>query len=275
MQKRFVLILVIILSIFAVNAYADIAPRLYGSASMDFFITQNNQSIKNNFRTDIIACRQDGCTHPDNSAECTNSSCHFYYYRIERIPQKMKLQVTLKDKIYTSDMFGFSSSKSPRKNYYIVNIDTSGKMKILKDDTLINQYEENTPIKDLTGSEGYTKTLTSFGYAAAVTILLELAVLIIFLKQWKIKKWKKPILTIIIANLISIPLVWTTLLVILAAIHNLLAILIAESAAIIFEAYFIYLLNKKIIPLKKAFILSTAMNMVSLIIGGLILISLV
>jgi hypothetical protein len=45
---------------------------------------------------------------------------------------------------------------------------------------------------------------------------------------------------------------------------------LSEIFAIVFEAYFIYYLNKQAITLKKSFVLSTIMNLASLIIGGFI-----
>lgn len=57
----------------------------------------------------------------------------------------------------------------------------------------------------------------------------------------------------------------------LILLSMLVAIAIAEAFAVVFEAYFIHWLNKKIISLKRSFILSIAMNAASFVIGGIIL----
>ena len=186
----------------------------------------------------------------------------------------MKLQITLKDEVFTSDLFDFSSRKSPRESYYAVNINQNGQMIISDDNGEIKQYKEGTieKINTLPSSQQSYQLLFSFAYAIIVTIIIELAVLIIFLKKWKVKKWKKPILTIVFANIISLPIVWTIILSTITVFSSqFIAILTGEAFAIIFETYFIHWLNKKIIPLRKAVILSTTMNITSFVIGGIIL----
>lgn len=270
MQKRFVLIFASLLLFLLPVIYADIAP--HPSARVNFFVTHNNQTIKENFRADIIMCLQDGCTHSDNAVECTKGVCSFYYYRIERVPSQMKLQVTLKDKIFTSGVFNFSSRTSPRESYYKVNIDSNWKMTVISDNKGVGQ--EGSAITD---SEGLSLLVFSFIYAVILTICIELAVLIIFLKKWNLKKWKTLILAVVLANLVSIPLVWIIILFFAEVLSSffvygaLIAIIVGEAFAIVFEAYFVRWMNKKVISLKKAFILSVVMNVASFVIGGTIL----
>lgn len=83
-------------------------------------------------------------------------------------------------------------------------------------------------------------------------------------------------MSVIIANLISVPILWLfiefrSIIPLTGLLKDLLISLFGEIFVIIFEAYFIYWLNKKIITLKGSFILSLIMNLVSLIGGGFIL----
>lgn len=273
MQKRLILVFAV-LSLFLVQiAYADIGPHT--PASLNFKVTYNNQPITEKFRADILTCQQENCERPDNTDECTQSLCHFYYYRIERVPSNMRLQFTLQDKIFTSGFFIFSSRTSPRESYYEVNINPDGKMAIIDDKGEVKQYERSVDIiRDNRENKisGYNSSLLPFAYAILLTILIELAVLAIFLKKWKVKKWKKTVLSVVSANIISLPLVWTIIISVTITISSpSIAITVGEAFAIVFEAYFIHWLNKQTISLKKAFILSAVMNAASFVIGGIIL----
>lgn len=104
-----------------------------------------------------------------------------------------------------------------------------------------------------------------FVIALIVTLAVDLTVAAIFLKT----KALPPhiLVAVVIATVISLPIVWFGI----ALTGNiLLVILFSELFAILFDGYFIFYLNKKIITLKDSLILSLAMNIASFIIGGLI-----
>ncbi|MDP2750704.1 MAG: hypothetical protein Q8O89_07785 [Nanoarchaeota archaeon] len=273
-NKRTGTILSVFVLLFALAnlAYADVLPYGYDSASLYFLVKYDNQTITNNFRANILACSQENCDKRDNSDECVQGQCSFNYYRVERVPSEMMLQVSLNDKNFTSGAFSFSEKRSLQEYYYTVNINPDGKMMIAGIGGDIEQYKRDAGIaSDDSGSQADYTSLIIFVPALILTILIELGILIIFLRRWKVKKWKKPMLTVVLVNIISVPLIWLSFLF-LALTSILLAFIIAESFAIVFEAYFFCWLNKKQIKLRQAFILSAIMNVVSFILGGVILV---
>lgn len=280
MQKKSILIFGITLLLLMPFVYADIAPYAHRAASLNFLVKNNNQTIEEDFGANILACSSQGCKS-DVSAACKQGECSFHYYRIERVPSKMELQIHLKDKTFTSGAFSFSEKKPLLKYYYDVNINPDESVTITNGNEKIEQNDENWAINDDNApiqQNNYSQGLRVFAYALALTIVIELAVLILFLRRWKVKKWKKPVLSLVLANIVSVPLVWAicigiaaVLITIFQLLSIVIAVIIAEAFAVVFEAYFIHWLNKKIIPLKKSFILSLVMNFVSFAIGGIIL----
>ncbi len=135
------------------------------------------------------------------------------------------------------------------------------------------EQEGMSIIQDVKLKNSYTDEASIFSYfiaALIITIILELLVAWIYFSITKIKK--KVLLSIIYANLISVPIVWILVIFIRfmpTAIFNVL--IIAEIFAVVFEAYFIHWLNKKQIKIKQAFILSIIMNLASFLLGALIL----
>ncbi|MFH1064444.1 MAG: hypothetical protein V1729_05160 [Candidatus Woesearchaeota archaeon] len=269
----FLVISVVLISIFSNLVSADVLPGGYDSATLNFFVEYDNETITPAFRADILICLQGNCDKIDNSGQCAEGQCSFSYYRVERVPHEMKLQVTLYDKTFTSDTFRFSEQMSVDEYYYLVDIKPDGNMIISDNESEIKQYKKDQGIDtDLAKSESDNPSLLLFVYAVILTIVLELAVLIFFIKRWKVKAWTKPILTVIAVNMISIPLVWTLFLG-LIIISFFFAIIIAEAFAVVFEAYVIHWMNKKQLKLKQSFILSFIMNLVSFLLGGAILVS--
>lgn len=100
-----------------------------------------------------------------------------------------------------------------------------------------------------------------------ITIILELIVTIIFVSLLKLPK--KIIVYVLFANIISLPIVW--FLLPLIKLSSLMVIIISEFFAVIFETYFVYVLNKQIISLKQSLVLNILNNVSSLFVGGLIL----
>lgn len=105
-----------------------------------------------------------------------------------------------------------------------------------------------------------------FVLALLFTLAIELAVAFLYLRAIKIKKKKRILTAVVLANIISIPILWFGFVYFLGA----LGFLLGEIFAVLFEGYFIYYFNKKMIKLKSAMIMSLVMNLASLIIGGII-----
>lgn len=109
--------------------------------------------------------------------------------------------------------------------------------------------------------------LVFFAIALAFTLAIELAMAFLYLKVVKVKEKGRILLTVVLANVISLPLVWFGFVFLLGGI----GLLLGEIFAVVFEGCFIYLLNRKSIKLTSAMLMSLAMNLASLVIGGLIL----
>jgi hypothetical protein len=99
-----------------------------------------------------------------------------------------------------------------------------------------------------------------------ITLILELSVVSIYAFKRKISK--KIIVYALVANLISLSIVWFVFPLI--NIGTLFIILISETFAVLFESYFIYYFNKKALNLKQAFFLSLGMNIISFVLGNII-----
>lgn len=272
MKKRFIVIFGILLLLLMPFIYADVAPFGYSKAVLNFLVKYDNQTIEEDFGADILVCSEEGCKS-DMADWCVQGICTFPYYRIERVPSEMRLQVSLHDKTFTSGTFNFSEKRPLHEYYYDVNINPDGKMTITggwKDNGEIEQNGDY-PVEE-TWWESYYPLLRIFVCALVLTILIELIVLILFLRRWKVKGWKRPILSLVLADIISVPLVWIILICLVALLSEILiSIVIAEAFAVVFEAFFIYWLNKKVISLKRLLILSIVMNIASLVIGGIAL----
>jgi hypothetical protein len=178
--------------------------------------------------------------------ECKDSKCFFS----KMLPENFRLAVYLpsKDKVFVSD----EAVITDMRNSYEANILSNG--------TLVLR-EIKPSVQDFTD-----KSIKLFVIALILTIILEFIAAIIFLV---ITKTSFRVLVFVpIASLISLPVVWFVFPLI--RIPAILIILSAEIFAVLFEGYFIFLFNKKIISLKKSLILSLIINLTSFIIGGFI-----
>ncbi len=112
--------------------------------------------------------------------------------------------------------------------------------------------------------------ISAFLLALTITLILEVLVAFIFITITRISN--KILRYVAIANFISLFFAFLVLLCfyLLSPNSSYRALVITiEIFVIIFEAYFIYLFNKKIIALKQSFVLSTLMNAVSFFAGSL------
>ncbi len=184
---------------------------------------------------------------------CTNAHCHFTYF----LPSKFKLVVYLpgQDKVYLSNVIIRKNFKST----FEADLLSNGSIKIQETTPLIEKYSFETPFHSL---------FHAFIVAFLVTLFLELLVALIYFLITK--KSMKILISVLIANSISLPIVWFVFP--LFKIDTLLIILLAEIFALVFEACFIYLLNKDI-SLKSSFLLSFLMNTLSFFFGILLLLN--
>jgi hypothetical protein len=110
---------------------------------------------------------------------------------------------------------------------------------------------------------------TSFITALIITLVTELLVTFLFIRFSKNKdfsqKQNRILLTVVLVNIISLPVVWFVLPLIFT--DTITYYVVAESFAVLFEGLFIRLLNKNTFTLKNALILSLIMNLASFFVG--------
>lgn len=105
-----------------------------------------------------------------------------------------------------------------------------------------------------------------------ITEIIELIVGALTLFLIRNPKKIRLILTILLANFLSVFIIWGIFpLLSIFKIHFLIILVLAEIFAILFEAQFIYLLNKQFISPGSARILSMLTNSSSIIVGLLLL----
>lgn len=268
-NKSAILILALLIFSLVPNLVsADTGPK----PSVDIHVSLNGQNVPDSsFNAKMLTCQKEENQFPARDlipqlniseydsanncywqpaelvwgGNCQNSNCHFNYF----LPSQFRLAVYLssQDKVYLS-------AEVTRENFrstFEANLLSDGNMNL----------QEITPFTQSNSA----KNIRNFFFALILTFILELIVALIFLSIAKISK--KVLISVLVANVISLPLVWFVfpLLKIIP-----LAILLGEIFAFVFEGYFIHLLNKEIISLKKSFILSILMNLTSLIVGGFI-----
>lgn len=267
-KSAFLILVLLMFSLLPSFVFADIGPK----PSADILVTLNGQNVPDSsFNAKMLTCQKEESKFPARDlipqlniseydsannchwrpaqlawgGNCQNSNCHFNYF----LPSQFRLAVYLpsQDKVYLS-------AEVTRENFR-----STFEANLLSDGNI--NLQETTPFTQ----SNFARNIRNFFFALILTLILELIVALIFLSIAKISK--KVLISVLVANIISLPIVWFVfpLLKIIP-----LAILLGEIFAFVFEGYFIHLLNKEIISLKKSFILSILMNLASLIISGFI-----
>ncbi|MFH1664291.1 MAG: hypothetical protein ABH986_05840 [archaeon] len=127
-------------------------------------------------------------------------------------------------------------------------------------------------MKDTTGLLSEEFLIIHFILAFLITLGLEALVVIVYLSIKKITIKDRIIVTVVVANLISLLIVWFVFPLIqgiinIPGITISIWILLAEVFAVLFEGFFIDYFNKDF-GKKNAFVMSLIMNLVSFLIGG-------
>ncbi len=108
--------------------------------------------------------------------------------------------------------------------------------------------------------------LPFFLVALVLTLIIEVLAALIFL--WATKRPKSVLKSVVMANLISLPVVWFIFPFLKVF---LLVVVLSELFAVVFEGYLIHSLNKPTMSLNQSFILSIIMNAASFVLGGFII----
>lgn len=240
-MKKVLLSLTIAIFLFApLASQADIGPK----PTMGFDFVYKTEEAPSIVGAKQYQCESEDCSDAELMREigpqaitCQENSCTSMSYGF---------------KPYQKLVVEFSDEKIRESNVFSTNTGKTFTVEVTDSDLLV---------KDPKG-EANNNSIDTFVWAAIATIILEIIVALIFLQVTK--KPKKILLFVLIGNVISLPIVWFVfpLLIWASAV-----IIIAEIFAVVFEAYFIFLLNNKSITLKSAFLLSVIMNFASLILS--------
>ena len=250
-SKFFILFSLILMLLFLPNlvsadfinpeSYIDLYVAFEGESIQDplFYLNMSTSFCQENINLPDCVWK----SGPTVKEKCIDSKCHFsnpfYDYQL---PKENKVNLTFyipsQEQIFISGEFSLK-----RVDGYKVNLLSDGSIEV---DRTLNKT-----------------LLKRFFIALILTLALELIIARLFLAKLKENR-KKILLYVLFANLISLPIVWFLSPLIFEAEGYLLA----ELFVMIFEALFIYFFSRKIITLKKSFVMSIVMNLVSLIIGG-------
>ncbi|OIO21475.1 hypothetical protein COX84_01665 [Candidatus Micrarchaeota archaeon CG_4_10_14_0_2_um_filter_49_7] len=107
-----------------------------------------------------------------------------------------------------------------------------------------------------------------------LTLAIELIVAYVFFIAVKILPSKRLLLSVLGANIISLPLIWLAFQWMLGSnVPPVVAVFASEIIAVGIEGYAIYLLNKDALSPNSSLLLGVLMNFASLVIGGAILLA--
>ena len=175
--------------------------------------------------------------------ECRFSECSFWYMP----PREFRLAVYLPSEERT-----YISGDAERINFYSTfkaSLESDGTISIKETTPPFNTDAGRTLMVDL-----------------IITVIIELAIGSIYVVRKAFSR--KVLLYILIANLISIPIVHLLLPMVFTEFFSLL--LISELFAIFLEAGLFHLFDKNTFPMRKAILFSFILNIISFLIGGFV-----
>ncbi len=269
MKNKLSTILIILLLSLTVNSVlADIGPK----PSLNIHIMLNGRTVPDKeFYAKILDCQNEDKFSdegvipqlriveydPENNCywtpqkwawggDCSNGTCHFTYF----IPSKFRIAVYLPSQNKT-----YLSPEVRRKNFR-----STFEADLLPNGTIV--VRETTPFFQTIIS----RNIRNFLIALVITLILEPIIAIGYIRLKKNRK--KLVTTILLANVISLPVVWFVFP--LLKLNELVIIALGEIFAIVFEGCFIHLLNKSALTLKESLKISVSMNLISFIVGTLI-----
>lgn len=228
---------------FAKLAYADVGPKSY----LHFIFEYNIEKIPiieaRLIHCDDVECKN-GILQEYGSFECEANTCTsiggFY-------TDYQKLVITFEDKIRESNVF-------ERKSYYGAKY-------------LVTVEEDELYVEDVSGwSEFLDPWYIMFAFffllILVLTLAIELIVAGVYLKIIKAREIIRQLGWVIVANIISLSIIW------FLSGSLVDTILILEIFVVIFETFFLYWVNRKRgLTFVHAGILSVIMNTVSYLIG--------
>lgn len=108
--------------------------------------------------------------------------------------------------------------------------------------------------------------------STALTVLVEVLVCLVYLHHKGVSKKKKILICVVLANIISVPLLWLSIQLTMIYLFVCFPVLfILEIFVALFESAFIHLLNRKELNFKDAFTMSLLSNAASFVVWLLII----
>jgi hypothetical protein len=266
--------MLLVLSLLALAALvcADIGPK----PSMEVVVFYNSSEVNSSFQARMLGCYPEGYGLVDRNlipelniseydsarncswmpsritwgGDCVEGKCSFTYM----LPQEFRLAVFLPElnKTFVSGVISRTGFNSQYNLYLFpdgyANVSEAVWYDYGGDDSLL------PPV------------IIKFLVALMLTLVLELLTAFVFLLVARIPK--RVLISVFLANLITLPAVW---LLFILTDGSMLFMLLSEAFAVVFEALAIFLLNRNVISLKKSALLSALMNAVSLFVGWFVL----
>jgi len=178
--------------------------------------------------------------------DCQNSRCDFTYF----LPSQFRLAVYIPSINRT-----FITREATRENFnsrFDVELFSDGRTEI---------HETNMT----------NETMTSFILALVATVIVELIFSFAYIKWRKLQE--RILISVVIANLVSVTLLWIALPLFeeLSFLLCCLPLIFAEVLVVLLESGVIYLLNRKRIKIADAFMMSLINNLATFLIWVLLL----
>ncbi|UCG95375.1 MAG: hypothetical protein JSV92_05045 [archaeon] len=253
MNKKFLFMSIVFIILFVSITKADLPPAYY----KDFYIKLDDKPISDEiFYAKLIYL--DESDYPKNTTweKCQLSECRFTFFFNYPNREEFRLTIYLpsSDKTYISDLLEYKNSDSKYEAELI--------------------YDGTIEIKELWYLEPQLLSFASkFAISLILTVFIELILGIIYIGLNKVnfnkyKPYRTNILrSILLANLISLPIVWFVFPFILTGAEG---ILIAEFFVIVIEGFIIKKFNKNLFDFRKSLELSLIFNVISFILGNFI-----
>lgn len=181
---------------------------------------------------------------------CHDSRCSFRY----NPPRTFRLAVYLPGQNTT--FISNASTRTSFNSHYLLSLQPDGSAEI----------SETTLLPE----SGFLETVLWFIPAAFITLAVELALglLLAIIAKFRMKRF---LLSVLLANLLSLPVVWF----VFPLLGNaLLVVPLAEAFAVAFEAVVIHLLGRRTVSLKMSLLISLILNAASLLAGAILLLPL-
>ncbi|KYK35357.1 MAG: hypothetical protein AYK19_01865 [Theionarchaea archaeon DG-70-1] len=192
------------------------------------------------------------------SCECTHSKCEIECNYDREF--KLAVYIPKLDKV-------FVSGEMEAENITVAeNRDSFYEANLLPDGTI--DMKRTVGVAGKAGIREYKVKIVK--RALSVTLLIELLIALIYINVGRTaipkcsKKQVRVLLTIFLANIVSLPILWF---IFLSIWNSFFMVILGEIFVIFFEGFLIYLLNKPVLPIKDALLLSFILNVGSVVLG--------